>query len=191
MADSLGDLLSAEGLAIARVSSGQVFREIARKETKTIDELVREITLDREKAEKIDVGIDMKIKEEIRRELRKGKTVLVDSAIAPFSTRGITVLVKTAPEVAARRIYKARRMSDKPFGDPGEAEKELFKRTERDLERYRNLSMNMNVPPEWRKIYKKAVRNWGEEEIFDIVINNSGTLEESLKQLIKALVIRI
>ena len=188
LADKLAKALEERGIPVTRLSSGQIFRELAKREGKSIEEFIAEITASKEKARQVDVAVDAEMKKRILEELGKGRVVLVDSNLAPFYAPGLKVLVKVDPRVAGERVYKGRRTSDKSFSSPEEARKALEERTRKDVERYAELAKSEDVPEEWRKIYKKAVENWGKEENFHVVVDNSGSAEESMKQLIEKLV---
>ncbi len=188
LADKLAKSLEERGIPVTRLSSGQIFRELAKREGKSIEEFIAEITASKEKARQVDVEIDKEMKKRILEELEKGRVVLVDSNLAPFYAPGIKVLVKVDPKIAGERVYKGKRASDKPFSSPEDARRALEERTRRDLERYKELASDPQVPEEWREVYKKAVENWGNESVFDLVVDNSGSVEESMKQIVNELV---
>ncbi len=187
LADKLAKALEERGVKVARISAGQVFRELAKKNGESIEEFVDKLTRDRDLAMQIDLQIDKEIKRRIEAGVRDMAVVIVDSNLAPFYAKGIRVLVRTDPRIAGERVYKGKRESDEEFSSPEEARRALEKRTSEDLKRYRELARSDNVPEEWRRVYEKAVESWGDESIFDIIIDNSGPAEESLKQLLKAL----
>ncbi len=193
LADSLTKLLLDKGLKVVRISPGDIFRELARKEGKSIEEFVEEISESEEKARQVDLSVDSMIKERIDEGIKQGGIVIVDSNLAPFYAKGIKILVKTDPSVAGKRVFEKKRKSDSPFASPEEARKALEERTEKDLKRYRELSEDPNVPEFWRNVYRDAVARWGDESVFDIIVDNSGSAEEGMRQLInwlKCVVVR-
>ncbi len=186
---TLADLLARElerlGLDIERISSGDVFRELAREKGKSIDEFIKEITS--ENSLEVDLEIDKKIKKRIEQALENGKIPIVDSNLAPFYAGGIRVLVKLDPSIAGKRVYEKKRGTDKTYSSPEEARDELEKRTRADLARYERLAREDWVPEDWKRIYREAVENWGNENYFHVIVDNSGSLDESFGKLVKGL----
>ena len=176
------------GLKVSRISSGQIFRDLASSENKSIEAFIQELTRNPEKARQVDVLVDNEIKRRIEEAIRGGIVPVVDSNLAPFYARGIKILVKTDPEIAGKRVYKNKRKSDTSFKNPEEARADLEERTKRDIERYKKLSGDPSVPMMWRGVYGRAVKEWGDEDLFDIVVDNSGSVEDSMNQIIDGLV---
>ncbi len=187
LADKLAKSLEERGIPVTRLSSGQIFRELAKREGKSIEEFIAEITRNKKKGRQVDLAVDNEMKRRILEELGKGKVVIVDSNLAPFYAPGVKVLVKVDPKIAGERVYKKKRESDFPFSSPEDARRALEERTKEDLERYKELAESEDMPEEWRAVYKKAVENWGNENLFDVIVDNSGTVEESMIQLLNGM----
>ncbi len=185
LANYFSEELEKAGIEVKRISSGDVFKELARNSEKSIEDFIQEITEEKRKAKQIDVKIDQKVKQKINEE--KNKILVIDSLLAPFYTEGVKILVKTDAETAGERVFKGKRKADEEYDSAEEAAKELKKRTERDRQRYKELSEDNEVPKEWREVYRKAFMNWGSKEEFDVTVDNSGTKQESMEQLYKGI----
>ncbi len=183
LADMLAEELELAGLKVRRISSGEVFRELAEERGRSIDEFVNDLKKDL----RIDLEIDRKISKKIKKALKEGVIPIVDSNLAPFYADGINILVKVDPDVAGRRVFTAKRGTDKAYSSPKEAEAELVERMKKDFERYKRLSKTSWVPKSWKGVYKKAWENFGNEDVFEIDVNNSLPLDESFNSLLLGL----
>ena len=187
LADKLATELANQGVSVVRISSGEVFREIASSEGKTIEDFIRELRENEVKARKTDVKVDTTIKKRIIESLENGHVVIVDSNLAPFYAKGVKILVKVDPRTAGERVYRNRRGGDKEFKSIEDTVKELKTRTNNDVQRYKELSEDPNIPEEWRQVYKAAIDKWGDEGVFDIVVDNSRTVEDSMSTVLKGI----
>jgi cytidylate kinase len=190
LADKLAEILKGRGLQVVRISSGDIFREIAKEHGKTIEEFIKMITEDENLARDTDVRVDSRIKDKIENAVNNNITPIVDSNLAPFYADGTKILVKVDPRIAGERVFKSKRDSDTNFQSPEDATKSLIERTKNDVDRYKVLSLDEKVPPYWREVYKRAANDWGDESVFDIIIDNSGSVENSIKQLLDKLGIK-
>ena len=184
LADKTADILRKRGEKVNRISSGEIFRRIAESSGYPIEKFISILTHDIELARSTDVKVDETIKDEIEESLNSNIIPIVDSNLAPFYADGIKILVKVDPNIAGERVYRSHRYGDTAFKSPEDAMNALINRTEKDVARYKELSEDPLVPQYWRDVYRKAVENWGNEKIFDIVVDNSGSVDESISQII-------
>lgn len=138
----------ANALKLRRFSSGSIFREMAKEEGISLEELSKTRSAD------VDHMTD-------RRTLKKGMKggIVVDGRIAGFVFGGwadFKILVKCPAEVRAERVAKRDKSSMK------EAYGNVRGRDERDREKYMQL-YGIDIT---------------DERIYDLVIDNSGSMEE-------------
>ena len=146
----------ANAMKLRRFSSGSIFREMAKEDGITLEELSRTRSAD------MDHMTD-------RRTLKKGMkgSIVVDGRIAGFVFGGwadFKVFVKCPAEVRAERVSKRDKVPLK------EAYTKVKGRDDRDREKYLQL-------------YGIDIRS---EEIYDLVIDNSGSMDELRKQVDRA-----
>ncbi len=154
------------------ISSGQIFREIAEKEGKTLEEMERG---------EIDIKVDM----EVMKRAREGRWV-VNSMMAPFLLPdSLKILVFCPPEIAGYRVYGKRREGERIYRSPEEATRALVERTAKDLEVFRELSGK--APEPLRSAYRRAVMFWGDPGYFDFVVDNSDGIRATERQVRKIL----
>lgn len=143
----------ARAMGLRRFSAGSIFRDLAKEEGITLEELSRTRSAD------VDHMTD-------RRTLKKGIPggIVVDGRIAGFVFGGwadFRIFVRCPAEVRAERVARRDRVSDK------EAYSNVRGRDERDREKYLGL-------------YRIDIIS---EDIYDLVIDNSGSMEELKRQV--------
>ena len=155
------------------LSSGQVFRKLAEKENKSLEEMERG-------------EMDLKVDTEVMRRVREGKWV-VNSMMAPFLLpESLKILVFCPPEIAGYRVYGKRREGERIYRSPEEATRALIERTVRDLQVFRELSKK--APEPLRSAYRRVVEFWADPGYFDFVVDNSdgiGATERQVRKILK------
>ncbi len=111
-------------------SVGEIARRIAIKKGVRIDELSALAI----KSKAIDIEIDR-----IHKKLKNKDNFVIDSRIAfKFFPSSLKIFVYCKPEVAARRIFKAKRKTEKTRNLKGILQ-EIRRREKLDVKRYKNL----------------------------------------------------
>ncbi len=169
------------------VKVGKIFREIAKEKEISIEDL----------AKSRDYETDLEIDRRILRKIESLEQdeelylVLVDSSVAPYYLSGdhvIKILVSADLDVIARRVFEKPREADPKYDSVEDAKRSLLKRSVEDLKRFEELSKYVR-DPFWKEVYKKASNPQENLEEFDILLDNSGSIEETIKNLVEGLLV--
>ncbi len=201
LAEKLAKILKEKGYKVKLIKAGERFREIAKKlGFHDIDEFEDYLYKNLKAAEEIETSVDTWIREEIQKS-KDADYIIVDSNVSYlYGPKGKVFLVYTSPDKIGERVFRKHRFMDKRFASPQEAFEDLLERTKRDLEIY-NLLCN-SLQKHWLKeVYCKGskimdellhsylrgnLREAAEKYGFEL-IDNSKSLEEALKEILKRL----
>ncbi|HIP90507.1 MAG TPA: hypothetical protein EYH22_03055 [Candidatus Nanopusillus sp.] len=180
------EMLEKEGYSVYSISTGDIFRELAARNNMSIDAFVDYLYKNPNIAQKVDLELDKSIYETVSRLIKEKQydVILVDSNLASYYINGknvIKIKVVSDPDIIAKRVFENPRKSDRSYNSIEDVKISILKRTEEDKKRYARLAKEVE-DPFWKKVYS----NWG-KDVFDIIINNNSTWEDSIKQLLDGL----
>ncbi len=204
ISSELEGILRKRGHSVVRISSGDIFREIAEeKGYPSIEDFIKEITENKDLALEVDQKVDLHLMKRIEKLREKYDFVIVDSNLAPYYVKdALKLLVYASPSIIAERVFKNSRNMDKNYSSIEDVKNSLIERMGEDIERYEMLAREVE-DERLKKIYETGARimkklfNYviqgktpseiiEDEEIreyFDGIIDNNGSIEESLKQV--------
>lgn len=192
--------------SIYKISSGDIFREIAKERGyQSIDDFISEITKNPELALEIDVEVDKRMMEKTKEFAKEYDFIIIDSNLAPYylGNSSLRLIIFAKPEIAAERVFKNSRIMDKKYSSIEEVKNSLIERTKDDVERYKILSKKVKddflkrIYETGAKIIEKLLnyilsdkynKIEEDEEImqyFDGVVDNNGSIENTLRQVMK------
>jgi len=176
----LEEYLKKKGYKVLSISVGEIFRELAFKRNKSIEDFVKEL----KNNPKIDLEIDKEIYEKVKKEKDNYDFILIDSNLAPYYLKdSIKILVRADVNVISERIFKNKRFGDKEYRSIEEVKKEILERSENDRIRYKILS-EMIDDKFWKEVYLSYYKK---RNVFDIVIDNNDDLEKVFEKLLNEL----
>ncbi len=186
----------AAGIPSARISTGKIFREVAKAEGMTIDEFMGLQNADPKRFYSLNISVDQRIHEEMEEE-SLSKAVIIDSNLAAYHAdipNAYALLVYTEPRTIGERVFKARREAEKTYASPGDALNEMVERTREDIQLYKKMS-EIARDNFWKMVYRIAAKDMEnnleailkgkrpESPFFHATIDNNGALEESWEQI--------
>jgi len=162
----------AEKLGGEYFSTGDIFRAKA-KELKFDINQMQEYAKEHPE---VDVELDKESVKRVKEAISKGKILTSDSNLLPYliDEDGVRIAVDVDNNIRAKRVMDGQREGDKPLNTQEEALEYLDERSEEELDRYRKHPHEM---------YNGIDLN--DQSTFHGVVNNSGSLEESVDQALK------
>ncbi len=212
VANALFERLSGSNKNVVRLSTGEIFREIAeRMGFKDLNQFADYLASHPTTMVRVETEIDSRIYSKIRELVREGKTVIIDSNLHahPHALKDVPSIhfyVYAHPEIIGKRLMEKHRKAEKEYKTPKEALEAQIARTRKDADRYHILKRQVKDPElkrlyeEGERIIRRLLREYikhgmkGEvEELrkvlsiltkgMGILVDNSGRLEDTLKQV--------
>jgi cytidylate kinase len=171
VADRLAEVLEA-----GRLSTGQVFRDMARERGLSIEAFHRMIS----EHPSWDADLDRRVMKSIDRARAGGDTLVLDSNLAAIlGNPDLAVRVDVPDPVRAKRVLEGARYGDRAFSDEGEALDFLDGRSAEEARRYRD-----HPDPLYEGI------DLADAFAYRATVDNSGALEETVDAVL-ALVLEV
>ncbi|MHC5078339.1 MAG: AAA family ATPase [Planctomycetota bacterium] len=172
LADRLAEALGAE-----RLSTGKVFRDMARDRDLSIEEFHRQIPAHPE----WDADLDRRVMGRIDQAKATGRFLVVDSNLAAIlGEPDLAVRVDVPDPVRARRVMEGRRYGDRQFATEKEALAFLDGRSEQEVRRYAD-----HPDPMYRHV------DLTDSKAFGLTVDNTGSLEDAVKDILASILARL
>ncbi len=213
VAKAIYGILSQEDGDVVRISTGEIFREMSQEMGfQDINRFVDFLSSHPDQMIQVESRVDATVYDLIRRYVREGKIVVIDSNLHahPHALKDVPSVhfyVYASPKTIGKRLTKGQREGERRYSDSQEALEAQVKRTIKDADRYailKHRSPHEHLKPLYtrgEKVIRRLLRNYLKERRVDalrrallrattgegIFLNNDGPLEETVAQAREAI----
>ncbi len=196
IADRIAEEMRKEDLPVLRVSTGEIFRRVAEEECVDINKLMDLQTENPEKYYRLNLSIDVRIHELVENSAHDAIVVL-DSNLAAYHIEiptALAILVYTRPDIAAERVFRAKRAGERGYKSVDDAKAALISRTKEDIALYRELSKIVR-DNFWKMVYLLGAEDMEKNlaavlenrkpksPYYNSTVDNNGAPEETLEEI--------